>query len=270
MCIYLFYQIRKTRRNRKAREEHTQPAERVQAKQESLCEHQLADAAKGDDGVLNSTMPGLEHQQRPVEQRGSTHCPECIVEKKRARVYRLKILISLVMANMMASMDLTIIATALPTIASHFCKFWYIRYRQRNVLLTGLSCTRTVQLDRHSIHASFNIVDTALRANLGRFWPTYSPPGVHFLHSDRQRPCCRRASVGHAAGGPRSARTRLCRVADHHESHPVRQSVSEGHLVQQHAVYLLERGELLDRAGDWRVSDEGEISAIRFVVDKPN
>ena len=132
MCIYLFYKIRKTRRNRKAREEHTQPAERVQAKQESLCEHQLADAAKGsDDGVLNSTMPGLEHQQRPVEQRGSTHCPECIAEKKRAQIYRWKVLVSLAMVNIMGSMDLTIIATALPTIASHFCKFWYITCKPR-------------------------------------------------------------------------------------------------------------------------------------------
>jgi hypothetical protein len=123
MCIYLFYQIRKTRRNRKARKEHTQPAERVQAKQESLCEHQLADAAQdSDNGVFKSTMPGLEHQQRPVEQRGSTHCPECIAEKKRAKIYRWKVLVSLVMANIMAAMDLTIIATALPTIASHFCK----------------------------------------------------------------------------------------------------------------------------------------------------
>jgi hypothetical protein len=115
MCIYLFYQIRKARRNRRARE-HTQPAERVQAKQESLCEHQLADAAKGSD---DGTMPSLEHQQR---QRGSRHCPECIAEKKRAKVYRWKILLSLVLANAMAAMDLTIIATALPTIASHFCK----------------------------------------------------------------------------------------------------------------------------------------------------
>jgi hypothetical protein len=115
MCIYLFYKIRKTRRNRRAREEHTQPTERVQAKQESLCEHQLADAAKGSvDGVLNSPMPGLEHQQMRVEQHGSTHCPECIAEKKRARIYRWKIIVSLVMANIMASME--------PTIASHFCK----------------------------------------------------------------------------------------------------------------------------------------------------
>ena len=126
MCIYLFYQIRKTRRNRRAREEHTQPTERVQAKQtkqKSLCEHQLADAAKGtDDGVLNGTIPGSEDQQRRVEQRGSTDCLECTAEKKRARIYRWKVLLSLVMANMMGSMDLTIIATALPTIASHFCK----------------------------------------------------------------------------------------------------------------------------------------------------
>src|SRR3954452_8913003 len=103
MCIYLFYKIRKTRRNRRVREEHTQPIERVQGKQELLCEHQLADAAKGSvDGV------GLEYQQMRVEQRGSTHCPECIAERRSAPGYRWKIMVSLVMANIMASMDLTI------------------------------------------------------------------------------------------------------------------------------------------------------------------
>lgn len=123
MCIYLFFQIRKWRRNRNALNVHTQRDELRQTKKDPLCEHQLANASKANDtGVLDCKGPGLEHQQGPVEQRASDQCPECIAMKKRARAYRWKLIVSLVIPNIMASMDLTIIATALPTIASHFCK----------------------------------------------------------------------------------------------------------------------------------------------------
>jgi hypothetical protein len=138
MCIYLFFRLRKARRNRNARRVHSQPDESRQAKHEPLCEHQLADAGKtNEDGVLDSTNPGLER----VEQRGSKHCPECIAAKRRASVYRWKVLLTLVMPNIMASMDLTIIATALPTIASHFCKS--ARQYASQILLANCFNSRT-------------------------------------------------------------------------------------------------------------------------------
>jgi hypothetical protein len=123
MCIYLFYQIRKWRRNRNARNVHTQSEERRQVKQDPLCEHQLADAARvNNNGVVAGTHNGLKHEQPHVRRHGPKRCSECMADKKRARVYRWKVLVSLVIPNIMASMDLTIIATALPIIASHFCE----------------------------------------------------------------------------------------------------------------------------------------------------
>jgi uncharacterized protein YdaT len=93
-------------------------------KQVPLCEHQLAlaNGAGGVNGedVLHEKGPGSEHQQIPDEKRGSKHCSECIAEKKQARIYRWKLILSLLVPNVMASMDLTITASALPIIASHF------------------------------------------------------------------------------------------------------------------------------------------------------
>jgi hypothetical protein len=123
MCIYLFYQLRKWRRNHNAPRVPAGREQRRNTKQRPLCEHQLADAARvKDDGALSGTSPGLDHRQANVEERGSEPCPECTAEKKRAKMYRWKVILSLLIPNIMASMDLTIIATALPTIASHFCK----------------------------------------------------------------------------------------------------------------------------------------------------
>lgn len=123
MCIYLFSQIRTWHRNQNAHHVRTQSEERRQAKQDPLCEHQLVDAAGvTDNGVVDGAHPGPGHKQPHVGQDGSKQCPECAAEKKRAKAYRWKVLVSLIIPNIMASMDLTIIATALPTIASHFCE----------------------------------------------------------------------------------------------------------------------------------------------------
>lgn len=100
-----------------------EPRERKQHKQVKLCEHQLAIAnsangVKGD--ALNEKSPISQQRQIPDDKRGPKHCPQCIEEKRQARVYRWKIILSLLIPNMMASMDLTITAAALPIIASHF------------------------------------------------------------------------------------------------------------------------------------------------------
>jgi hypothetical protein len=117
MCIYIFHQLRKWGRNRKAPEVPPKSEERRKAKQRPLCEHQLADATRtNSDGVSGS------HKQPDTKEHGSEQCSICRAEQRRATIYRWKVLVSLLVPNIMASMDLTIIATALPTIASHFCE----------------------------------------------------------------------------------------------------------------------------------------------------
>ena len=49
-------------------------------------------------------------------------CEICVREKRAARKYRWKMLFCLLPAFVVSTMDLTIIATALPFIASHFSK----------------------------------------------------------------------------------------------------------------------------------------------------
>lgn len=50
-------------------------------------------------------------------------CPQCTKEKSATRKYRWKLLFCLLPAFFCASLDLTIVATALPQIASHFGQF---------------------------------------------------------------------------------------------------------------------------------------------------
>lgn len=93
-----------------------------------LCEHQLA-TANGTNplnggAALGEKAPESSYRDIPDEKRGPKDCPECIAEKKRGKKYRWKLILSLLIPNMMASMDMTITASALPIIASHFSKFY--------------------------------------------------------------------------------------------------------------------------------------------------
>ncbi|RVX74041.1 hypothetical protein B0A52_01872 [Exophiala mesophila] len=65
-------------------------------------------------------------------------CPVCVKEKSAARKYRWKIILCLLPAFLDASLDLTVIATALPRIASHFNRF-----NQLNWIVTAFSLTST-------------------------------------------------------------------------------------------------------------------------------
>ncbi|EXJ80954.1 hypothetical protein A1O3_07242 [Capronia epimyces CBS 606.96] len=65
-------------------------------------------------------------------------CPQCAQEKRAARKYRWKLLFCLLPAFFVSSLDLTIVATALPEIASHFDKF-----NQLNWIVTAFTLTST-------------------------------------------------------------------------------------------------------------------------------
>ena len=68
----------------------------------------------------------------------SKKCLECVQDKSRARKYRWRLLLGLTPAFFVASLDLTIIATALPEIASHFDRF-----NQLNWIVTAFTLTST-------------------------------------------------------------------------------------------------------------------------------
>ena len=63
-----------------------------------------------------STCP---HQRDPAA-KSSQKCKRCAAEKSAARKYRWKLLLLLLPGFFLSSLDITIVATALPFVASHF------------------------------------------------------------------------------------------------------------------------------------------------------
>lgn len=72
--------------------------------------------------------------QTPLTQK----CQQCTAQKSATRKYRWKVLFCLLPGFFLASLDLTIVATALPFIASHFDKF-----NQLNWIVTAFTLTST-------------------------------------------------------------------------------------------------------------------------------
>jgi hypothetical protein len=87
---------------------------------------QTTDAAEepmqSDKPVTITTSPEQAEQAEQVEVDLSGECERCKKEKHDARVYRWKLIGGLLLPAFLASVDLTVVATALPFIASHFSK----------------------------------------------------------------------------------------------------------------------------------------------------
>ena len=89
---------------------------------------------------LDAGAAGLSPNSQMPAQKTQTlrKCPQCAQEKKAANVYRWKLILGLLPAYFLASLDLTIVATALPFIASHFNKL-----NQLNWIVTAFTLTST-------------------------------------------------------------------------------------------------------------------------------
>lgn len=69
-----------------------------------------------------ANIPKCQHGAQGLDPTGQYpgRCTVCHAEKHRMRVYRWKLIIGLLAPYLLASLDLTVVATALPFIASHF------------------------------------------------------------------------------------------------------------------------------------------------------
>ncbi|KIY01052.1 uncharacterized protein Z520_03718 [Fonsecaea multimorphosa CBS 102226] len=102
-------------------------------------------AAEAEAQNQISTTAGSDSSTAPTNPKSPSNtskktkpCPQCTREKSKARKYRWKLLFCLLPAFFNASLDLTIVATALPQIASHFNKF-----NQLNWIVTAFTLTST-------------------------------------------------------------------------------------------------------------------------------
>ena len=99
MCLYLYRRYRKRQQQQQNDPQQTQSKQKPEAKSNGkACPHRTAAEAA----------------------QASQKCLPCASEKSAARKYRWKLLLLLLPGFFLASLDLTIVATALPFIASHF------------------------------------------------------------------------------------------------------------------------------------------------------
>jgi hypothetical protein len=87
-------------------------------KAKELCHHQR----QSNEAALESVGEVTKEDalKSPVALKGE--CLECKAEKRARRIYRWKLVIALFPPQFLASIDTTIVATALTTISSHFGK----------------------------------------------------------------------------------------------------------------------------------------------------
>ena len=106
MCIYLYRKYRN--RQREQERQQTQPQE-----------HQRPQPQQDKVEKSKKTVDPCPHR-KAADVPASQRCEICAAEKSATRKYRWKMLLLLTPGFMLSSLDLTIIATALPFIASHF------------------------------------------------------------------------------------------------------------------------------------------------------
>jgi hypothetical protein len=120
---------------RKFTEKSNSPQGQQLQKTKPLCRHQLRDqeaAAKNAPAAEPAPLQKPDLAISPAAEPKTTAVPQtepvvarqpcaiCKQQKHNARVYRWKLVLGLAMPFWLTSLDLTVVATALPFIASHF------------------------------------------------------------------------------------------------------------------------------------------------------
>lgn len=145
-------------------------------------------------------------------------CLICKDERSAMNKYRLKLMAGLFLPFLVQSLDTTIIATALPFIASDFRKYSnappdFTDIMNRSAFPTELDCI--------GVQPYFSDIHSILGAILGCLWTVCRNSVRSLQHDHRQYPlfCGTHNSISHASGWTSVPRNRLCRASHQHESH---------------------------------------------------
>ncbi|KAM5456451.1 hypothetical protein McanMca71_005545 [Microsporum canis] len=156
--MFIYKAIKKRRAERQSSAEPVVDSEQ-QKKEKKLCTHRQQsgnhniaspllsevseqthfrpETGSAEPKQLNASLKLADQNQQP-EFQTTGPCELCKKEKHDARVYRWKLIAGLLLPYFLASVDLTIVAAALPFIASHFNKL-----DQLNWIVTAFTLTST-------------------------------------------------------------------------------------------------------------------------------
>ncbi|KAF4161425.1 hypothetical protein CNMCM6936_003506 [Aspergillus lentulus] len=112
--------------------------------QKPRCQHRLQSsqaAAAADDGLSTERTSIKTEDQHILPQSApddDAKCHLCQQQQRHDRIYRWKLICGLTLPYILSTLDLTIVATAVPSIASHFNKF-----DELNWIVTAFTLTST-------------------------------------------------------------------------------------------------------------------------------
>lgn len=123
------------------------------------CRHQIT--TQSSDSTAAAVAPFKEFESGP--------CAICKQQEHDAMIYRFKLLGGLILPYILASLDLTIVATSLPFIASYFSTLHFsIRFAidqtSTERLTPSARQVRPAKLDRHRFHINLDHLHSGLWA----------------------------------------------------------------------------------------------------------
>ncbi|KKK13292.1 hypothetical protein AOCH_003610 [Aspergillus ochraceoroseus] len=141
MAYYLYKKIKASREASKA-----QPSNPLSNETKPACPHvaqsrhaQVFNPTEGNElrDLASISLTGAPRESQPPRS-STSECAFCKEEVRRRRIYRWKVILGLFLPYMLATIDLTIVATAVPSIASHFGQL-----NQLSWIITAFTLTST-------------------------------------------------------------------------------------------------------------------------------
>ncbi|EAW08233.1 putative MFS multidrug transporter [Aspergillus clavatus NRRL 1] len=114
----------------------TDTSSKSRAHEPKSCQHRQSITETDASPYTVGLAPAEEQNILPILP--TEKCSQCKKHQHRTRVYRWKLICGLALPYILSTLDLTIVATAVPTIASHFNKF-----DQLNWIITSFTLTST-------------------------------------------------------------------------------------------------------------------------------
>lgn len=158
-----------------------------------VCRHRKSALSAGnavDAGAVSAnqvSQTGLRYQET---KRQGDECSICQKQKRDARIYRWKLICGLGLADLLSSLDLTIIATATPFISSHFGtslpSFLPSQTENRTNNQTNRQILGT-KLARNSLHPNIHNIHPSLRSISGYIRPPCGAATRHVPHAGWER-----------------------------------------------------------------------------------
>jgi hypothetical protein len=178
-------------------------------KPKPLCQHrlQLSQSAPADDASSNERTSLKTEDQSILPQSASQDgpCHLCQQQRRHDRIYRWKLICGLTLPFILSTLDLTIVATAVPTIASHFSTSFRSPIHFHRVPTDVYRQIRPTQLDRHSIHTNLNNIHPHLRPARRRIRQACGAPARHVAHAGGEYAVRGGAELGDAFAGEGAA-----------------------------------------------------------------